>query len=58
MIVWGSGGGYLKQGQYIDTAGTANAKILNTLIAAATRDVTMTAPAIAGGAGLYDAMKA
>jgi hypothetical protein len=58
MIVWGSGGGYLKQGQYIDTAGTANAKILNTLIAAATRDVATTAPAIAGGAGLYDAMKA
>ena len=58
MIVWGSGGGYLKQGQYIDTAGTANAAILNTLMAAATRDVTMTAPAIAGGAGLYDAMKA
>jgi len=57
MIIWGSGGGYLKQGQYIDTAGTANAKILNTLIAAATRDAAMT-PAISGGAGLYDAMKA
>jgi len=55
MIIWGNGGGFLKQGQYIDTAGTANAKILNTLIAAATRDVTMTPPAI--GSGLYDAMK-
>jgi hypothetical protein len=55
MIVWGSGGGYLKQGQYLDTAGTANAKVLNTLMAAATRDVTPTAPAISSGT--YDAMK-
>lgn len=57
MIVWGSGGGYLKQGTYLDTNGTANAKVLNTLMAAATRDATMTAPEI-GGAGTYDAMKA
>lgn len=56
MIVWGNGGGFLKQGTYMDTAGTANAKILNTLMAAATRDKTMAAPAI--GSGLYDAMKA
>jgi hypothetical protein len=56
MIVWGSGGGYLKQGAYIDTAGAANAKVLNTIMAAATRDVTPTAPAI--GSGTYDAMKA
>ena len=56
MIIWGSGGGYLKQGTYIDTAGVANAKVLNTLMAAATRDKTATAPAI--GSGTYDAMKA
>jgi len=56
MIIWGSGGGYLKQGAYLDTAGTANAKVLNTIMAAATRDKTPTAPAI--GSGLYDAMKA
>lgn len=56
MIVWGSGGGYLKQGTFIDPAGTANAKVLNTLIAAATRDVSPTPPAI--GSGTYDAMKA
>jgi hypothetical protein len=56
MIVWGSGGGYLKQGTYIDTAGTQNGKILNTLIAAATRDKTQSPPAI--GSGEYDAMKA
>lgn len=57
MIVWGSGGGFLKQGTYIDTAGTSNARILNTLMAAATRDKTATAPTI-GSAGQYDAMKA
>lgn len=56
MIIWGSGGGYLKQGAFIDTAGTANAKVLNTIMAAATRDVTPTAPAI--GSGTYDAIKA
>jgi len=56
MIVWGNGGGYLKQGMLIDTAKTANAKVLNTLMAAATRDKSPTAPAI--GSGTYDAMKA
>jgi hypothetical protein len=56
MIIWGNGGGFLKQASFIDTAGTANAKILNTLMAAATRDKTPTAPAI--GSGTYDAMKA
>ncbi len=56
MIIWGSGGGYLKQGTYLNSAGTPNAKVLNTLIEAATRDVTMTAPAI--GSGTYDAIKA
>jgi len=55
MIIWGSGGGVLKQGTYIDTAGTANAKVLNTLMAAATRDLNGTVPAI--GSGTYDAMK-
>ncbi|RYZ01175.1 MAG: DUF1552 domain-containing protein [Myxococcales bacterium] len=56
MIVWGNGGGYLKQGTYVDTAGAANAKVLNTLMAAATRDVSPTAPAI--GSGTFDGMKA
>ena len=56
MIVWGSGGGYLKQGAYIDTAGAANAQVLNTIMAAATRSVTQTPPAI--GSGQYAGMKA
>jgi hypothetical protein len=56
MIVWGSGGGFLKQGTFIDTGGAANAKVLNTLIAAATRDKTTSPPAI--GSGQYEEMKA
>jgi hypothetical protein len=56
MIVWGSGGGYLKQGTFIDGKGVANAKVLNTLMAAATRGTTMTPPAI--GSGLFEDMKA
>jgi hypothetical protein len=54
MIVWGSGGGYLKQGQFVDAAAAGNNKVLNTLMAAATRGVT--APQI-GGAGELAAMK-
>jgi hypothetical protein len=56
MIIWGSGGGYLKQGAYIDTGGVANAKVLNTLMAAATRDKSPDAPMI--GSGTFDDMKA
>ena len=53
MIVWGSGGGALKQGTFLDTAGTTNNKVLNTLMATAT--VGKTTPVI--GSGTYDAMK-
>jgi hypothetical protein len=55
MIVWGSGGGYLKQGTSIDADGAPNAAVLNTLMAAATRDVTPDAPMIASGT--FDEMK-
>ena len=34
-IIAGSGGGYLKQGQYVDGGGATNAKLMNTLITAA-----------------------
>jgi hypothetical protein len=34
-IIAGSGGGYLKQGQYVDAGGATNAKLFNTLITAA-----------------------
>jgi hypothetical protein len=55
MIIWGSGGGYLKQGAYVDTAGAANAKVLNSIMEAATKDKGA-APAI--GSGTFDGMKA
>jgi hypothetical protein len=57
MIVWGSGGGFLKQGEFIDAAGARNSTILNTLMAAATRD-TMTTPPQIAGSGLFDKMMA
>jgi hypothetical protein len=56
MIVWGSGGGYLKQGAFVDAGGAANATVLNTLMAAATRGVAATTPTI--GSGEYAGMKA
>jgi hypothetical protein len=55
MIVWGSGGGYLKQGTFVDAGGAANATVLNTLMAAATRGAATT-PTI--GSGEYAGMKA
>ncbi len=57
MIIWGSGGGYLKQGQYIDAAGASNASVLNTIMAAATRNETNGPPKIGNG-GEFAGMKA
>ena len=37
-IIWGNGGGYLKQGQYVDAGNVTNNKLWNTLITAAIRD--------------------
>jgi hypothetical protein len=34
IIIAGSGGGYLKQGQYVDAGGAVNGKLFNTLITA------------------------
>lgn len=56
MIIWGNGGGYLKQGAFVDAAGTSNAKILNTIMAAATR-AGGTPPTI-DSSGEFAAMKA
>jgi hypothetical protein len=49
MIIWGNGGGALKQGVFVDAGGGANAKILNTIIAAATADKGGTAATLGGG---------
>ena len=37
-IIWGSGGGFLKTGQYIDAGKVTNNKLHNTIITAAIRD--------------------
>ena len=36
FILWGNGGGKIKQGQYVDAAGANNAQLFNTIITAAT----------------------
>jgi hypothetical protein len=50
-IIWGSGGGYLKQGQYIDVGGVNNNRLHNTLITAAIRDTGKTVEDFGGGTG-------
>ena len=37
-IIWGNGGGYLKQGTYVDAGNVINNRILNALISAAIQD--------------------
>ena len=36
FILWGNGGGVLKQGAYVDAAGASNGQLFNTIITAAT----------------------
>lgn len=36
QIIWGNGGGYFKQGEYVDADGATNGKLLNMFITAAT----------------------
>ena len=54
-IVWGSGGGFLKQGQYVDAGGTTNNRLLNTLISAALQDKHVTVETFGDGpTGMLD----
>lgn len=57
MIIWGNGGGALKQGAYIDVGGSQNDAVLNTIITAATADAASPATLLGGGKTLA-AMKA
>jgi hypothetical protein len=50
-IIWGNGGGYLKQGQYVDAANVTNNKLFNTIITAAIRDKSTTAVNFGMGTG-------
>ena len=55
IIIAGSGGGYLKQGAYIDGGGSSNAKVLNTLM---TANGVPTENFGTGGTGILNAMLA
>lgn len=50
-IIWGNGGGYLKQGAFIDAGNVTNNKLFNTLITAATRDKGMAMDDFGKGSG-------
>jgi len=49
MIIWGSAGKALRQGTYIDAAGSQNDAVLNTIIAAATADAASPATLLGSG---------
>jgi hypothetical protein len=58
-IIWGNGGGYLKQGEYIDVGAMTNQRLLNTLISAAIQDTGTTLTDFGEGeGGLLDAIVA
>jgi hypothetical protein len=40
FILWGNGGGVLKQGQYVDAAGATNGQLYNTLLTIVTGDAS------------------
>lgn len=55
-IIWGSGGGYFKQGQYVDGGNVQNGKLLNMVITAATGNASPNFGS--SGGGEIDAAKA
>lgn len=50
-IIAGSGGGYLKQGQYVNAGNVTNNQLLNTLITATVRDVSAPVTNFGSGTG-------
>ena len=50
-IIWGDGGGYLKQGAYVDAGNVTNNRLLNTLISAAIQDTGETMDDFGTGTG-------
>lgn len=54
-ILWGSGGGYLRRGGYLDVGSVPHDRLLNTLITAATQDTGSATDDFGEGAGgLFD----
>jgi len=50
-IIWGNGGGFLKQAAYVDAQGATNNRLLNTLISAALQDTHIVVENFGGGIG-------
>ena len=50
-IIWGDGGGYLKQGAYVDAGSVTNNRVLNSLISAAIQDTGETMETFGSGTG-------
>jgi hypothetical protein len=48
-IIWGNGGGYFKQNQFVDGGGATNGKLLNMVITAATGNTSPNFGASGGG---------
>jgi hypothetical protein len=50
-IIWGNGGGFLAQGQYVDAGGVTNNRLLNTVISATLQDTRTTVENFGDGPG-------
>lgn len=58
-IIWGNGGGFLKQGVHIDAQGATNNRLLNTLISAALQDRRIVVTDFGrGSGGMLDSIRA
>jgi len=58
-IIWGSAGGYLKQGEFVDAGDVRNNRLLNTLISAAIQDTGSSVEDFGQGSpGQLDVMRA
>lgn len=58
VILWGNGGGYLKQGQYVDAGNSVNGKLLATLISAAIQDTGASVDNFGDASGQLSAIRA
>jgi hypothetical protein len=57
-IIWGSGGGYLKQGQHLNVTSVPNSRLLNTLLSAALQDTGTAVDNFGSGGGQLAALRA
>jgi hypothetical protein len=57
-LIWGSGGGYLKQGEIVDAGNIVNGRLLSTLISAAIQDTGTVVDDFGTGVGQLDAIRA